>query len=178
MVEKRCCGSICQHLHLASQELLKQPGGGWVDQPNTNKLSWLCLVPFSIVSKDRAMIYHKEAPGHWRVILFLALNFRNIQNSWKCGVAHTRWIYPGSLFQPYHCWKASVPAFHLTAAQLNKRDAKLIVWWREPKRDSSNMKTRGKCQSHAICDQYLWPLIFQEVAMIRQLCPGERYQQG
>lgn len=62
--KKKSCGSICQHLHITSQELRNQPGDGWVDQPNINKPSWLCLVPFSIVSKDRTTIYHKEALGH------------------------------------------------------------------------------------------------------------------
>jgi len=62
--KKKSCGSICQHLHVAGEELRNWPGGGWLDQPNTNKPSWLCLVPFSIVSKDRVTIYHRDVLGH------------------------------------------------------------------------------------------------------------------
>lgn len=32
--KKKSRGSICQYLHVASQELRKQPAEGWVDRPS------------------------------------------------------------------------------------------------------------------------------------------------
>lgn len=106
-----------------------------------NNPSCLCLVPFNS-SQRQGNDSAGRGPG---ALMCYFISGFELQD--PTGFLDVVSLTPGGFSRGLCCRESS--AFHLTAAQLNPRDAELIVGRRrEPGRDSSNTKTRGKCRSY------------------------------
>lgn len=130
---KKICGSIWQYLHIPSEELQNQAGAGWDWISPTGTTPAASASCPSIVPKDRA----GRGPAALMCDFISGFELQDLP-----GFLDVLSLTPGGFS------RALCSAFHLTAAQLNRRDAEIIVGRRrEPERDSSNTKNRGKCQS-------------------------------
>lgn len=136
-------GSICQYLHIP-REWGSIPCRVGLDQPTGTTPAASALCP-STAPKDRARI-QQRGPGALLCYFISGFELQDLPGSLDV-VSLTPGGFSWGLCSSQQRWEAPVPAFHLTAAQLNQRDAELILGRGQPERDSSNTKTRGKCWS-------------------------------